>query len=79
MINSKELTIEELAEIASKKKLRIEINIEPNGCGQVYERAEIEPWEKYEPTRQREPPPTRPTLLASARLSKSGSLNPPSS
>ena len=49
MINSKELTIEERAEIASKKKLRIEINIEPNGCGQVYERVEIEPWEKYEP------------------------------
>lgn len=49
MINSKELTIEELAEIASKKKLRIEINIEPNGCGQAYERVEIEPWKKYEP------------------------------
>ena len=49
MIDTKEITIEELAEIASKKKLRIEINIEPNGCGQVYERVEIEPWEKYEP------------------------------
>lgn len=49
MIDTKEITIEELAEIASKKKLRIEINIEPNGYGQVYEKVEIEPWEKYEP------------------------------
>lgn len=49
MINGKELTIEELAEIASKKKLRIEIKIEPNGYGQTYETIEIEPWEKYEP------------------------------
>ena len=49
MIDTKKITIEELAAMAREKKLRIEINIEPNGYGQTFEKIEIEPWEKYEP------------------------------
>ncbi len=49
MINTEQITIAQLAEMAEKKKLRIEISIEPNGYGQTYEKIEIEPWEKYEP------------------------------
>ena len=49
MIDTKKITIEELAAMAREKLVRIEISIEPNGYGQTYEKMEIEPWEKYEP------------------------------
>lgn len=49
MIAGDEIKISELVEMARKKLVRIEISIEPNGCGGINERMEIEPWEKYEP------------------------------
>ena len=49
MIAGEEIKISELVEMARKNKVRIEVSIEPNELGGIYQKIEIEPWEKYEP------------------------------
>lgn len=46
----KDMTLAELSQEAREKRVRIEINLEPNGCGQTRESVTVEPWEPYEPT-----------------------------
>lgn len=44
-----ELTLEEIAEIVTKQKMRYELRIEPNGYGNSNITVEVEPWEPFEP------------------------------
>ena len=44
-----DMTLAELSQEAREKRVRIEINLEPNGYGQTRETVTVEPWEPYEP------------------------------
>ena len=44
-----EMTIKELCELSSEKKVEIEIRLEPNECGGINTTFTVQPWEKYEP------------------------------
>lgn len=44
-----ELSINELIKEANEERVRITIEITPDGYGTVRQRIEIEPWEPYQP------------------------------
>ena len=42
------MTLEQIAERVAKEKVRIIVDITPNGDGSVTQHLEVEPWEPFE-------------------------------